>query len=357
MWNVAPFNSSYNNIASGGSLTPDVDSLIRLSVSQNNVFDRVCLDGDFLIGIDVLGKLYKYSLKNLSLEWDFQSLSHNFGSGLYLDGSFVITPAEIIDATSGNIIFNLLEESEYLQDLTSEKISDFGLLFQHERSVLRTSIAKSGAKLMIFGLDDFSLEIKNIPFIPYCYSSEDGSVVGIDGGNRIVKFLCDSGKVFEIGCLDFEPMFLGVGASSNIFVAINPVEANIALHKGGEQIWKKSCVDFLPNSRHFSQAVSIDDELVITTVDDGYSYWVIALDIDTGELVWKSSYETSKGFCVSGENIYTVRADGTPVIFDRKTGEVQWDSTVIVPTNKVIVSSDYIVFLDMTFNATIFKLK
>lgn len=357
MWNIAPFNSSYNNMVDNGSLIPDEDSLIRMSLSQNNVFDRVCVSNDSIVGIDLLGKVYKYSLKTNALEWEFQSLSRSIGGGLYLDDNLVITPAEIIDATSGSIIFNLFEESEYLQNLTSEKISDFGLLFKHEKFVLRTSLAKSGAKVMKFGLDDFSLEIKNIPFIPDCYTSEGRGLLGIDNEGYIVKFLFDSEEVSRIGCFDFTPLFLSAGVCSKTIVGIDPVEGCIASLQSGEQMWKKSPVDFSPDCRNFSQAVAVDGDLIITTIDDGYSYWILAIDVNSGKMVWKSNGETSKGFCVSGENVYTVRGDGTPIIFDRTTGEIKWSSAVNVPANKVIISNDYIVYLDMTFNAAIFTFK
>lgn len=357
MWNVAPFNSSYNNVVNNCSLTPDENSLVRISLSKNNIFDRVCVSNDSIVGIDILGKVYKYSLKTNALEWEFQSLSRSIGSGLYLDESLVITPAEIIDVPSGSMIFNLFEESECLQDLTSEKISDFGLLLKHERFVLRTSLAKSGGKVMKFGLDDFSLEIQNIPFIPDCCSSEGRGLLGIDDEGYIVEFLFESEETSQIGCFDFTPLFLSAGVCSNTIVGIDPVQGYIASLKSGEQVWKKSPVDFSSDCRNFSQAVAVDGDLIITTIDDGYSYWILAIDANSGEMVWKSNSETSKGFCVSGENVYTVRGDGTPIIFDRATGGVKWSSTLNVPANKVIISNDYIVYLDMTFNAAIFNFK
>lgn len=356
MGNIAPFNSSCNNIGLGG-LMPNEDSLMRISVSKNNVFDRACLNGDSLVGIDVLGKVYHYSFKDVSLMWSVQSLSHNWGGGLYLDESFIITPAEIIDVVSGSVIFNLFDECKYLEDLTCSRISEFGLLFQHERTVLRTSIDKLGARLVVFGLDDFSLEVKKIPFVPYCYSSIDGSLFGLDEGGHIVKLILDTGDVLQIGTFDFKPMFLNVGACSDVIVAINSVEGLVALFEGDKQVWKKCSKDFLKNGRHISSAVAIDDGSVIVSVDDGYAYCVVALDIRTGELIWKNDCGDGGGFFVFGENVYTAKDDGKPIVLDKGTGAIKWSSGLLVPTNKVIVSRDYVVYLDATFNASVFQFK
>ena len=81
MGNIAPFNTSCNNITLGG-LMPNENSLIRISVSKNNVFDRACLNGGSLVGVDVLGKLYHYSFKDFSLTTKVLS-SNNVESGYF----------------------------------------------------------------------------------------------------------------------------------------------------------------------------------------------------------------------------------------------------------------------------------
>jgi hypothetical protein len=358
MWSLAPFNLSDNNFVDIDFKTPNVSSLQRVSSPTSNIYDRICMNDTALICVDTLGKLTKYNIINESFDWSVQSDSSDMGSGLYLDENYVITPYEVIDSKSGNIILNLFDESEYLKNLTEDSLSEYGMLFLHEREILRTSICKVGAKMMSFNLDSFDFNLKNLPFLPYCYSPEQKEFLGVTENNYLERYSINTESHTTNGQFSISPMFLVpyINDNLNLVLAIDPVNGVISLMKNGNEIWTRSAGELKGNCRHFSQMACLDDNRVIITVNDGYKNSLLSLDVESGLVQWELHDYIGEGFFSSKNSIYTVLKGGNPIILDKSSGDIMWRSSMEVPFSKVLASETHIAYLDYCLNAYIFEL-
>lgn len=342
-WNTLDLENGKNFF-----LKDNLESKYSLNLTSSRDFQLVSQPIAFkntMIAMDAQGKIIAYDLMDGKMLWEndyFYNLEGStFLSSNYLNGGLFYQDGKIYATAGVNIVLCLNEDNGEV--------------------IWQTNLSSPTRSIPLFA--DNMLFLKSIDNKIFALDSKTGKVewsyLSISEDVNILNSIATQHK-------------------NNLLVTYNDSGEVIALkNRDGAEEW----VSFMPsqmgsvstNKTFFNTqpSVTIDDDIVFVADKEGS---LMALNIHSGENIWKKNLKLSKRFWICGNTIFAIADNNKLVAIDKKTANILWISELvsleegdkkptwsspIVANSKVVTVSDngWALFFDSTSGSLSHKME